>query len=79
MCKALVKRMNEMRSKTLHGRFEDKVEKDYGIRPYGMKMVNKAVGIDDPNMFYQKGGRGFVEAPKRTAPSRAIPTNRTGG
>lgn len=55
----ILRRMNELRSK------EGKVEKDYGLRPYGNKTINRAVGIDDSNMFYKPGGR-------------AIPTNRTG-
>lgn len=41
-----------------------KLEKKYGIRPQGLRLLGKAVGYQRPNRFYQPGGGGYVEGQK---------------
>ena len=59
MCTSVLKPVMKLHSKSLAGKLEDKVEEDYGIRPFGTKHLKKAVGMDTNNKFYQEGGRGY--------------------
>lgn len=60
MCMASFSKIMELRTKLSPAkRLEDSIEKRYGIRPFGIKMMEKAAGQDTKNAYYQEGGRGY--------------------